>query len=411
MALKQSVEAPVRILLVDDQAENLLALEAILEAPGLEIAKASSGAEALRQILHKEFALIVMDIQMPDMDGFETATLIRGREKSSKVPIIFVSALHRSEAHIAQGYALGGADYLFKPLVPEMVRGKVRVFVDLHRYRQQLLDSQRREHEQMLRQLGQERERKREETRYSAMLAELDYARNVQASILPTHLQAPGMEVFASVRPARIVGGDFYDLLPDDHTTTCLIGDVMGKGMPAALSMVLAVTVLRENARFGLSPQRLLSESNHEIHERLAGASMSNAVSVAVLSVDQEHHQFRYAKAGHEDLLYYDSACGEIRALSTAGLFLGLQENARYEEATLQYHPGDKVILYTDGITDARSKSREFFGHDRLLSLIRERGHGTAMDMGQAILGAVEEFQANTDPSDDIGLMVVGLTD
>jgi two-component system, sensor histidine kinase and response regulator len=124
---------PVRILLVDDQPENLLAAEAVLESLGQEIVKADSGREALRQLLHRDFAVIVLDIMMPEMDGFETASLIRQRERSRHTPIIFLTALGRGEEHLRLGYDLGAVDYIVKPFVPEILRTKVSVFVELNR--------------------------------------------------------------------------------------------------------------------------------------------------------------------------------------------------------------------------------------------------------------------------------------
>ena len=120
-----------RILLVDDRPENLLALEAILGTLGQTLVRASSGEDALRALLHDDFALILMDAQMPGMDGFETATRIKSRERTRDVPIIFLTALDK-DAHLAyRGYAAGAADYIAKPFDPWLLRAKVQVFVDL----------------------------------------------------------------------------------------------------------------------------------------------------------------------------------------------------------------------------------------------------------------------------------------
>jgi two-component system, sensor histidine kinase and response regulator len=124
---------PVNILLVDDQPENLLSASAVLESLGQEIIRAESGREALRQLLDKDFAVIVLDVMMPEMDGFETAALIRQRERSRLTPIIFLTALGRSDDHMLRGYNLGAVDYMTKPFVPEILRSKVSVFVELHR--------------------------------------------------------------------------------------------------------------------------------------------------------------------------------------------------------------------------------------------------------------------------------------
>jgi signal transduction histidine kinase len=140
-------ESDVNILLVDDHPENLVALEAILAGAGANLLRAGSGREALKAVLQHDFAVILLDVQMPDMDGFEVATLIRARAKSRSTPIIFLTAFNTSDTHVFQGYALGAVDYLFKPFVPEVLRSKVQVFVELFKKTQeierQLIETQR----------------------------------------------------------------------------------------------------------------------------------------------------------------------------------------------------------------------------------------------------------------------------
>src|SRR5918993_2914074 len=122
---------PADILLVDDRPENLLALEAILGGVGGKLVKAHSGPEALKKLLAQDFAVILLDVQMPGMDGFETATFIRQRDRSRHTPIIFVTAYDRSEAAVARGYSVGAVDFLFKPIVPEILKAKVTAFIEL----------------------------------------------------------------------------------------------------------------------------------------------------------------------------------------------------------------------------------------------------------------------------------------
>lgn len=124
-------ELPVNILLVDDHSENLLALEAILQGLGQNLVRATSGAQALRCLLNQDFAVILLDVQMPEMDGFETATLIRQRERSRHTPIIFLTAFSTNDSMVFKGYSLGAVDYLFKPIEPEILKSKVAAFVDL----------------------------------------------------------------------------------------------------------------------------------------------------------------------------------------------------------------------------------------------------------------------------------------
>ena len=126
------------ILLVDDRPENLLALEAILDGRGLTLVRANSGREALQAMLAQEFALVLMDIAMPGLDGYQTAELMRRHERLRLAPIIFLTANDQAEAHVFRGYSVGAVDYLFKPVVPEVLLSKVSVFVELCHNRQMI---------------------------------------------------------------------------------------------------------------------------------------------------------------------------------------------------------------------------------------------------------------------------------
>ncbi len=126
------------ILIVDDDRKSLLAMDALLSGPGRTIVKAESGRQALRYVLEQDFAVILLDVRMPILDGFETADLIRQRERSKYTPIIFLSAVDTMDADVFRGLACGAVDYLFKPVVPEILRTKVDVFVELHRLNERL---------------------------------------------------------------------------------------------------------------------------------------------------------------------------------------------------------------------------------------------------------------------------------
>ncbi len=145
--------ARARILMVDDRPENLMALEAILESLGHELVRANSGEEALRQVLLHDFAVILLDVQMPGMNGFETAQLIKSRERSKLTPIIFLTAISKDEEFVYAGYEVGAVDYMFKPFNPDVLRSKVAVFVDLYLKTEQLKEQEARLRESELRSL------------------------------------------------------------------------------------------------------------------------------------------------------------------------------------------------------------------------------------------------------------------
>src|SRR5579872_1751213 len=168
--IQMEADYKTNILLVDDEPANLLALEAALEPLGQNLVKASSAKEALRCLLHEnmDFAVLLLDVQMPEMDGFEAAALIRQQEKFRALPILFLTAYHQNDFHIAQGYTAGAVDYLLKPVDPHILKAKVAVFVQMAKNTRALEAEilRRQEAEERVRQLNADLEcRVRERTR------------------------------------------------------------------------------------------------------------------------------------------------------------------------------------------------------------------------------------------------------
>ena len=133
-----TADGKVNILIVDDRPDKLLAHETILADLGQNLVRATSGREALRCLLKQDFAVILLDVNMPGMDGFETAALIRQRPRSATTPIIFISAVNDTDTHVSRGYSLGAVDYILTPVVPEILRAKLAVFVDLYKKTEQI---------------------------------------------------------------------------------------------------------------------------------------------------------------------------------------------------------------------------------------------------------------------------------
>ncbi len=133
-------KSEIKILLVDDREDSLFSIETVLEQDGYRFAKANSGRQALKILLKdQDFSLILMDVQMPDLNGFETASLIYDREKLRHIPIIFITANNYSEASVYKGYKAGAVDYIYKPINPELLKAKVSVFIELYKKNRQLL--------------------------------------------------------------------------------------------------------------------------------------------------------------------------------------------------------------------------------------------------------------------------------
>lgn len=214
----------LQILVVDDDARNLTAIEVALEGLAAELVMARSGAEALRHLLEREFALILLDVQMPGLDGFATARLIRERARSKHIPIIFVTAHHQDDSEVLRGYELGAVDFLFKPIVQEVLQTKAQVFVELHRRTEEVRAHAERVRELELQAFEQRIEREREawraeslrremeeQRRINAELAEADRQKNEFLAMLGHELRNPLAPVLLALQLMEMVG------LPDPN--------------------------------------------------------------------------------------------------------------------------------------------------------------------------------------------------
>ncbi len=202
-----------KLLLVDDRAANLLALEAMLAPLGHELVRAQSGEEALRRLLEEEFALILLDVQMPGMDGFETARLVKARPRTSHVPIIFVTAISREREHVFRGYERGAVDYIAKPFEPEILRSKVEVFVELWRRGERI-----RHQEEALRERERDLQARQAERRFRELIDAMPlclWAATVEGRI--THCNRVFLESTGRTLEGCVEGGGFLDVHPEDR--------------------------------------------------------------------------------------------------------------------------------------------------------------------------------------------------
>jgi sigma-B regulation protein RsbU (phosphoserine phosphatase) len=230
--------------------------------------------------------------------------------------------------------------------------------------------------------------------------SELDLARRIQISILPTAFpNSPAFQVAARYVPMTSVAGDFYDfLVADERQAGLLIADVSGHGVPAALiaSMVkMAATSQRDHAA---DPQKLLTEMN----AALCGNTQSQFVTAAYVHLDAETSQLRYSAAGHPPMLLLRA--GEVTEIFENGLILAILKDASFTNATHTLQPGDRLVLYTDGILEAKDAHGEFFGEEQLYSTLRDTSKLSPSDAADSILANVQRWAKIQD--DDLTLLI-----
>lgn len=234
---------------------------------------------------------------------------------------------------------------------------------------------------------------------------ELELARDIQQRLLPVSFpQLAGFDCAARSRPARLVGGDFYDVIPlGDERVGLVMADVSGKGMPAALFMALARSLMRAEAQRCASPKEALLR----VHKLLLEISRTELfVTVLYGVLDLPARTFCYARAGHERALYHSPRRGECRFLEGYGLILGMVDPVILEELCLELLPGDRIILFSDGITDANAPDGRVFGRQRLLAAVAESGESGAQALCDELFRRAQAFQAGSEQFDDMALLV-----
>jgi serine phosphatase RsbU (regulator of sigma subunit) len=390
---------------VDDQPANLLAVAATLADLDLHVVKAGSGVEALRCLLAGDFALILMDVKMPWMDGFETAELIRQRKRSSHIPIIFLTASESADGQVFKGYTLGAVDYLVKPVAAGVLRSKVSVFVDIFRQAEQI--KRQAELMRLLKEREHERELAEAKARWEAerLKAELRLAREIQQKLFPAApLPAPGLDIAGGSFPAEATGGDYFDYIPmQDGNLAVVIGDVCGHGFGPALVMA----ELRAYLRAFLLTRTDVGEIVRLLNRALAGDT-DRFVTLLIAKLDLATRSLVYAGAGHLPG-YVFGADGEVKArLESTGIPLGVLPDTDYPtESAPSLQPGEVVLLLTDGIVEAHGPDEDLFGTERAFRLVKNQRDRPAREILNALLGAVRDFCGPTAQPDDMTAIVI----
>lgn len=235
---------------------------------------------------------------------------------------------------------------------------------------------------------------------------ELEVAREVQTSLIPQAAPAfPGYAIAGAWHAAREVAGDFYDFIPrPDGSLAVLIGDVTDKGVPAAFFMALARTSLRASLNTERSPQECITRANRLV---CADAGSGMFVTLYLLCLGADGATADVVSAGHNPPLWVHAATGEVSALPKGSLPLGIEEGAPYVQHRLSIEPGDVVLLYTDGVTDAMDRNGEAFGLSRLKRVLRENHSNGAGEILSAVRNALEGFTGGLPQYDDVTLVGV----
>jgi sigma-B regulation protein RsbU (phosphoserine phosphatase) len=366
-----------RILIADDQAHVLEALQLLLKNEGFVSEAVSSPAAVVEAVQNRSFDLLLLDLNYArdTTSGDEGLQLLsRVRELDSSLPVVLMTAWASIELAV-EAMQGGGRDFVQKPWDNEKL---------LHSLRRQV------EEGRVLREKKQE----------------MQDAREIQQRLLPAATPTlSGCDIRFFWKPAKDVGGDYLDLISlTDSSAAFCIADVAGKGLPAALLMSNMQASVR-----GLAHS---ASSSAEMCRRLNRVALENTRSDRFTTffygiLDSSRRSLRYSNAGHVPpiLIRRD---GTVTRLSEGGIVLGVFSNVDYEETEIRFEPGDRLVLITDGVTEAHNSEDEEFGEHRLIQLLLEHRDVPADQLQQMLLNAVASF-AGQPLQDDATLMIVSM--
>ncbi|HEV3339146.1 MAG TPA: fused response regulator/phosphatase [Pirellulales bacterium] len=396
------------ILVADDDPASRLAMKSILGDLDQRLVLVASGEEALRMMLDDDFAVVILDVRMPGLNGYETARYIRERKRTEHTPIIFLTGMHADEGDVFAGYFAGAVDFLTKPVVPHILKSKVKVFVDLwlageelKRQSDLLHESERRELEH---QLADERARfEAERFRH-----DLDLAARIQQRLLPTDPpRCGGFDIFGESQPAEETGGDYFDFFPFGGQLGLAIGDATGHGIAAALTIASTRAYVRALALGDPRLTHVLELTNRALSEDVTDG---NFVALMLAQLDVPKRAVTYSGAGHPPG-YLLSADGQVKGvLHSHAPPLGIQPSFAFSESTVSLLPGDVLVFVTDGLLEAANSRGELFGIERTLDTLRAHLDTPARAILRELYDAARRFACQGLLQDDATSIVIKAT-
>jgi sigma-B regulation protein RsbU (phosphoserine phosphatase) len=378
---KMAVSRVARVLIADDQPDVVDALRLLLKNAGYEIVAVNSPAAILQTVASQRFDLLLMDLNYTrdTTSGREGLDLLTRLQAFDGLPIVVMTAWSSVEVAV-EAIHRGVGDFVQKPWNNDDLLATVQTQIargQAHRQARQL------------------------ETENEQALAE---AREIQQELLPTEIpQIPGYEISGAWKPARLVGGDYFDVLEfgQDRVALC-IADVVGKGMPAALLMSNLQAAIKAVALDSLLPQELCAWLNRFM---CSNTAPDKFITFFYGLIDAAQRKLVYSNAGHNSPILRRRDGSSIR-LPEGGVALGIFPEWRYEAGEAELAPGDRLVLFTDGVTEAMSPQGEEFGEERLLALLNAAPEAGAAEIQERILRAVTEF-SGSELHDDATLIVL----
>ena len=367
-----------KILIVDDNSEMRGFLHELFHQD-YEIIMAENGRDALEAALSSLPHLVVSDVMMPVMDGYELVCRLRDDEKIQRTPVILLTARSGEESRL-EAFEHGADDYISKPFSPSLLKSRVAALVERAK-RQQLVYERNREIE-----------------------SDLDTARLLQNRLLPSELpDFEGASIHVQYIPVDKVSGDFYDFHTCDDRLHLFIADVSGHGLPGAFLATVTKMAL-DSLEKKDSPSEIMLKVNKSICRTTVNG---NFVTAFYAIIDPIKGIMTFSNAGHAAPLLFRRSSGEFLPAYTRGMVMGWSEEPRYSNSTIELLEGDRLIMYTDGITECMSEEGEIFGEKSLVNFLKQHRDLEKEELSGKLMEKLREHSGREGFDDDICLLVI----
>jgi serine phosphatase RsbU (regulator of sigma subunit) len=367
-----------RIVLIDDSANDLQVTKRFLERRGFDVSAATSGEEGLALALAITPAAFIVDYRMPLMDGLEVTRRIKADPVLQTIPVLMLTGTDAAQT-VVEGLEAGADDFVTKGSDTEILLARLRALLRMKRYQDQL------------RKLNQQ------------ITRDLQIARRVQEALVPNgFFSGPRIEIRSAYIPSATLSGDFYDYFLQDELMYLFVADVSGHGLPASILVALLKSYIHTESDARTS----LSSFMASLNDFLFSVSLPTQFATAQLFRIDNAGNLVYSNAAHPPFLLLQKSNGKTVVHEAPSHLLGAMPSMLFEEHRLQVAPGDMLFVYTDGLTDRRNASGEFYALDRIVALMDESRDADLTTVYDRIFEDVSTFAATDEFRDDIAFVV-----
>ena len=392
------ISGPSTVLIVDDHQDKRHLLSCILQKNKFSVLEAENGRIALSMLEEHQPDVVLLDVLMPELDGFEVCRRMKRNPRIAEIPVLFVTVLDHDQNRV-EGLELGGEDFIHWPINASELVARINARIRSHRPLHQLRTVLQEQHRLL------EEERQRE----AAREYELEQARLVQQRFITRVFpEEPGLKFASCYRPSRQVGGDLFDVVRlNAFAVAILMADVSGHGVPAALLTSVVKVLFRTGIEQWVRPTTLLRWLNRQLRAYLATGEF---LTVFLGVWNSQTRVFSYAGAGHPPALIIPADGEGIERLHVSPGVVGTMPDQEVPRATIKLRLGDRLICYTDGITEAMNGQQELFGEDRLADICAHSRRIAIDVVVQKVFEQVDQFLQGEPQRDDQALLAMEIT-